>query len=76
MLFSMRRRTQLYRWLEEQAGRRGGIVDVVRGLFGDARRRRSKPARDPFVRYLLDEPPSQGEAPSTVTTLDQDIYAR
>lgn len=78
--YSMRHRTQLYleddqyRWLKQQAGRAGSVAAVVRGLVDDARARRAGVEGDPFVSYLLDEPPADGTAGSSVSTLDHDLY--
>lgn len=81
MLYSaMRHRTQLYldadqhRWLKQRAGRRGSIAGVVRDLIDAARLRRSGSGRDSLVRYLTEEPPADSGAPSTVETLDRDLY--
>lgn len=76
----MSRRTQLYLdeaqygWLKRQAGQQGSIAGVVRRLIDDARTPRSPTQPDPFVEYLLDEPPGQGHAETSVTTLDRDVY--
>ncbi len=76
----MRQRTQLYldgdqyRWLKQRAGARGSIAAVVRELIDEARSRRPSVARDPLIRYLADEPPSDGARPSTVQMLDEDLY--
>jgi hypothetical protein len=76
----MQHRTQLYlddsqyRWLKQQARQGGSIAGVVRELIDAARRRGPNPARDPLIRYLIDEPPAEGASGSTVQTLDEDIY--
>lgn len=76
----MQHRTQLYlddgqyRWLKQQADRRGSIAGVVRELIDSARSRRPDPARDSLISYLIDEPPGKGPGSSTVQTLDQDLY--
>ena len=76
----MRHRTQLYlgedqyRWLKQRAGNRGSIAGVVRDLIDAARARRPSRARDPLIRFLMDEPPAHGAAPSTVETIDRDVY--
>jgi len=76
----MRRRTQLYldedqyRWLKRQAGSRGSIASVVRGLIDGARDRKPKPEQDPLLRYLLYDPPGSGATPTSVETLDEDVY--
>jgi hypothetical protein len=76
----MQHRTQLYlddaqyRWLKQQARDGGSIASVVRGLIDAARSRRPSQARDPLIRYLMDEPASEGGSESTVETLDQDLY--
>lgn len=76
----MRHRTQLYldadqyRWLKQRAGQRGSIAGVVRELIDAARSRRPSAAGDPLIRYLAEEPPADGGAPSTVEDLDRDLY--
>jgi hypothetical protein len=76
----MRHRTQLYldedqyRWLKQRAGRDGSIAGIVRDLIDAARARRPNPARDPLIRYLTEEPAPAGRAPSSVETLDRDLY--
>lgn len=77
----MKHRTQLYlnddqyRWLRQRAGRSGTIAGVVRSLIDTAREEPVGEAeRDPLIRYLLDEPPGEGSSPSTVQTLDEDVY--
>jgi hypothetical protein len=81
MLYSvMSHRTQLYleedqyRWLRQRAGERGSIAGVVRELIDAARSRRPSVARDPLIRYLVEEPPADGGHASTVEDLDQDVY--
>lgn len=80
LYYSMRHRTQLYleedqyRWLRQRAGKRGSIAGVVRQLIDSARSPGTEPERDPFLSFLLREPPSAGERPSTVADLDRDIY--
>lgn len=80
MLYSMTHRTQLhlddeqYRWLQQQARRRGSVAQVVRDLIGQARSGAAPDHQDPFIRYLLEEPPAEGKVPSTVTDLDTDLY--
>jgi hypothetical protein len=76
----MRHRTQLYldedqyRWLKQRAGRGGSIAGVVRDLIDAARSRRPSPARDPLIRYLIEEPAADSGNRSTVRTIDEDIY--
>jgi hypothetical protein len=76
----MQHRTQLYlndgqyRWLKQQARQGGSIAGVVRDLIDSARSRRPSQARDPLIRYLLDQPPAEGSESSTVQTLDRDLY--
>lgn len=78
LLCVMRRRTQLYleedqyRWLKQRAGR-GSIAGVVRDLIDHAREARPNLSGDPLIRYLLDEP-AAGIRPTSVTTLDEDLY--
>jgi hypothetical protein len=80
LYYVMRHRTQLYldesqyRWLKQQAGNRGSIAAVVRGLIENARTTRSDPLRDPLLRYLSEEPAPVSKRPSTVETLDRDLY--
>ncbi|MBI4728459.1 MAG: hypothetical protein HY775_03025 [Acidobacteria bacterium] len=77
-----RHRTQLYldedqyRWLKCRAGRGGSIASLVRELVDAARASRGAPAEDPFIRYLLEEPPGKGPRGSTVSTIDEDVYGR
>lgn len=76
----MRHRTQLYldedqyRWLKQRAGRGGSVAAVVCELIDSARERPDASA-DPFIRYLLEDVPSEGASPSSVHDLDQDLYA-
>lgn len=76
----MAHRTQLYleddqyRWLQRRAGTGGSIAGVVRELIDAARSRRQAPASDPLIDYLLNETPADSGTPSTVASLDQDIY--
>ena len=81
MLYSvMRHRTQLYlnadqyRWLKQRAGRRGSIAGVVRELIDDARSRRPDATGDPLIRFLVEDAPADSGTPSTVETLDRDLY--
>lgn len=79
MLYYSMHRTQLYlddgqyRWLKQQAGRRGSIAAVVRDLIEDARARRT-PDGDALIRFLLEDPAAAPAAASTVETLDRDLY--
>ncbi len=74
------RRTQLYldeaqyRWLKAQAGQRGSIAGVVRALIEAARTKRPDISRDPLIRHLLAEPAEAGTGPTSVSTLDDDLY--
>jgi hypothetical protein len=76
----MQHRTQLYlddaqyRWLKQQAHQGGSIAGVVRDLIDTARSRRPSSARDPLIRYLMDESPAGDPGDSTVETLDRDLY--
>jgi hypothetical protein len=80
LYYSMKHRTQLYlddsqyRWLKQRAGQRGSIAAVVRDLIEAARSQRPSPSGDPLIRYLLDQPPGEGNAPSSVSTLDRELY--
>ncbi len=76
----MQHRTQLYldesqyRWLKQQARQAGSVAAVVRDLIDTARSRKPSHARDPLIRYLIEEPPAEGSSDSTVQTLDRDLY--
>lgn len=76
----MKHRTQLYldddqyRWLRRRAGRRGSIAQVVRELIDGARGHKHDAEGDPLVRYLLEEEPADSGQPSSVATLDEDLY--
>jgi hypothetical protein len=76
------RRTQLYledaqyRWLKAQAGRRGSIAGVVRGLIDAARTRQPDVSGDPLIRHLLADPAAKGKKQTTVQTLDREVYGR
>lgn len=77
----MTHRTQLHldddqrRRLEQQARRHGSIAQVVRHLIDEARHKPAIDGDDPLVGYLLDEPPTHAASVSTVTDLDDDLYA-
>jgi hypothetical protein len=73
-------RTQLfltdeqYRWLKVRAGSVGSIAQVVRELI-DAELEPGPDLRDdPFIRFLLSEPEPATGVPSSVTTIDEDLY--
>jgi hypothetical protein len=76
-----RHRTQLYldedqyRWLKRRANG-NSIAGVVRELIDAEREREPEPSMedDPFIQYLLYAPPFHTGVPSTVETIDQDIY--
>ncbi len=80
MYYIMTRRTQItleddqYRWLKQQARRDGSIAGVIRRLVDEARATRPPVGDDPFIRYLFDEPPARGKSPSSVTTIDEELY--
>jgi hypothetical protein len=81
MLYSaLKHRTQLYldddqyRWLKQRAGRAGSIAAVVRDLIDTERSRRPRWDGDPLIRFLVAEEPGKGAGPSTVTSLDEDLY--
>ena len=75
-----RHRTQLYldedqyHWLKRRAGRRGSIARVVRDLIDQARAEPRVAVDDPLIEFLLEEPAACGREPSTVRTLDEDVY--
>jgi len=76
----MAHRTQLYleddqyRWLKRRAGPRGSVAGVVRELIDAARSHRPSASADPLIDYLLDAQPADSGAPSTVESLDRDVY--
>jgi hypothetical protein len=81
MLYSsMKHRTQLYldegqyRWLRQRAGKAGSIAAVVRELIDAERARLADPAADPLLRFLAEEAPGKGLKPTSVSTLDDDLY--
>lgn len=80
LYYAMKHRTQLYldesqyRWLKRRAGAGGSIAAVVRELIDNARRGRPDPSDDPFIRYLMDDPAPEGTGPSSVETIDEDLY--
>jgi len=82
LYYSMRHRTQLYldegqyRWLRQRAGEAGSIAAVVRQLIDDERARRLDPSADPLLSYLVAEAPGEGREPTSVTSLDRDLYGR
>lgn len=83
MLYSsMKHRTQLYlddaqyRWLRQRAGKSGSIAAVVRDLIDAERVRRTDPAADPLLSYLVGDAPARGRESTSVTTLDRDLYGR
>jgi hypothetical protein len=77
---TMPHRTQLYldddqyRWLRRRADQEGSIAQVVRRLVDAARADVPQSDHDPLVDYLLEEPAGEGPQPSSVTTLDRDVY--
>ncbi len=80
LYISMAHRTQLYleddqyHWLQRRAGTGGSIAGVVRELIDAARARRETTAADPLIDFLLDDEPADSGAPSTVETVDRDLY--
>lgn len=78
--YVMAHRTQLYldesqyRWLKQRAGVHGSIAGVVRSLIDAARSSKPDLGADPLIRFLAEEEPAQGSAPSTVQTIDEQIY--
>jgi hypothetical protein len=80
LYYAMNHRTQLYldesqyQWLKKRAGSRGSIAAVVRELIDGARSSRPSLEADSLIRYLKDEPPANGQSPSTVQSIDQDLY--
>ncbi len=78
--YAMKHRTQLhldpdqYRWLTRQAGARGSIAGVVRGLIDEARNRQVAAAGDPLLRFLIEDPPAVGGRNPAVSDLDWDVY--
>lgn len=82
LYYSMKHRTQLYldeaqyRWLRQRAGESGSIAAVVRELIDAERARRTDPAADPLLRYLVEDAPAQGSKATSVSTLDRDLYGQ
>ena len=78
--YSMKHRTQLYldegqyRWLKQRAGEAGSIAAVVRDLIDAERVRGVDSAKDPLLRYLVDEAPGKGREGTSVSSLDRDLY--
>jgi hypothetical protein len=77
----LKHRTQLfltdeqYRWLKLRAGSAGSIAAVVRDWIDSEMTHDPADLRnDPFIKYLLEGPKDNGGPPSTVTTIDQDLY--
>jgi hypothetical protein len=76
-----RHRTQLYldedqyRWLKRRANG-NSIAGVVRELIDAEREREPEPSMedDPFIQYLLYAPRIKTGRPSSVTTIDQELY--
>jgi hypothetical protein len=74
-------RTQLfltdeqYRWLRVKAGSAGSIAAVVRDWIDSEMELSPSDLRnDPAIRFLLGDPEPATGVPSTVTTIDQDLY--
>jgi hypothetical protein len=73
-------RTQLfltdeqYRWLKVKAGSTGSIAAVVRDWIESEMEPGPDLRDDPFIRFLLGEPEPATGVPSSVTTIDQDLY--
>jgi hypothetical protein len=64
-----------YRWLKIRAGSSGSIAAVVREMIDSELEVDPEELRnDPFIQYLLSEPEPATGVPSTVTTIDQDLY--
>jgi len=67
--------TAQYRWLKVKAGSEGSIAAVVRDWIDSEMTVDSTELRnDPAIRFLLDGPKDTSGPPSTVTTIDRDIY--
>lgn len=74
-------RTQLfltneqYRWLKVKAGSTGSIAAVVRDwIDSEMRVDPEKLRNDPFIKSMLEGPFDTSGPPSSVTTIDQDLY--
>jgi hypothetical protein len=77
----LRHRTQLfltdeqYRWLKVKAGSSGSIAAVVRDWIDSEMEVDPEDLlNDPAIRFLLSEPEPATGVPSSVTTIDQDLY--
>lgn len=42
--------------------------------WAQRRSQRQSPGRDQLIRYLVEEPAADGKIPSTVATIDRDLY--
>lgn len=63
-----------YRWLKVRAGSVGSLAAAVRELI-DAEMEPGPDLRDdPAIRFMLSEPEPATGVPSSVTTIDQDLY--
>jgi hypothetical protein len=76
----LRHRTQLfltdeqYRWLKVKAGDSGSIAAVVRDWIDSNVEPGPDQRDDPFIRWMLEEPGFSNGIPSSVETIDEEIY--
>jgi hypothetical protein len=76
----LRHRTQLfltdeqYRWLKIKAGNSGSIAAVVRDWIDSEIEPGPDLRDDPFIRWMLEEPGFSNGIPSSVETIDEEIY--
>jgi hypothetical protein len=73
-------RTQIFltdeqhRWLKIKAGSTRSIAAVIRDWIDSEMEPGPDLRNDPAIRFLLDGPLDTSGPPSTVTTIDQDLY--
>jgi hypothetical protein len=73
-------RTQIFltdeqhRWLKIKAGNAGSIAAVVRDWIDSEMEPGPDLRNDPAIGFLLGPPEAATGKPSTVTTIDQDLY--
>jgi hypothetical protein len=63
-----------FRWLKVRAGSAGSLAAVVRELIDSEIRPGPDLRDDPAIRFMLSEPEPATGVPSSVTTIDQDLY--
>lgn len=63
-----------HRWLKVKAGSAGSIAQVVRDWIDSEMEPGPDLRDDPAIKFLLGEPEPATGIPSSVTTIDQDLY--